>query len=52
MAPVLQSYTDERIDRAIQNYATILNHLGDYELDGKPCSNFANFMIRWVAFHR
>jgi hypothetical protein len=48
MTPNLQAYTDERIDKAIQNYATILQSPGAYELDAKPCSNFSNFMIRWV----
>jgi hypothetical protein len=48
MTPVLQSYPDERIAKAIQNYAKILKNPGEYELDGKPCSNFVNFIIRWV----
>lgn len=45
MMPTLNSYSDEDIDNAIGNYATILR---DGNLDGKPCSSFVNFIIRWV----
>jgi hypothetical protein len=45
MMPTLQSYQDERIDKAIHNYAKILK---EGNLDRKPCSSFVNFMIRWV----
>jgi hypothetical protein len=45
MTPTLVSYSDEKIDKAIRNYAEVLK---SGNLGREPCSSFVNFIIRWV----